>query len=205
MTRRRACSNAEPQALTTLRATDKPLTPAETTDAPGRRTGPNTVHTIQTQPHDKGAVRQKQAGAHLRRPALDEAGRPQPARGQYSTTAATTQQIRPTSDPLHCRQQHARPSPAPPRSRRRSSTASSTSEENRSAWAGTHDSRPDSGTRPGQRKLRRDQSQQGDLGSARHEPDDCLPILGGGGPVTGGLPHGRSRSAQPAPTKGWPQ
>jgi predicted transcriptional regulator len=61
--------------LATLWAADKPLTAGEVVDALGGELAYNTVQTILTRLHGKGAVRREQAGrAHAYTPVLDEAG-----------------------------------------------------------------------------------------------------------------------------------
>jgi predicted transcriptional regulator len=73
--RRRASGGLESEVLATLWAADKPLTTGEVVDELGGELAYNTVQTILTRLHGKGAVRREQAGrAHAYTPVLDEAG-----------------------------------------------------------------------------------------------------------------------------------
>lgn len=75
MSRRRQSGSLESEVLATLWAADKPLTAGEVVDALGGELAYNTVQTILTRLHGKGAVRREQAGrAHAYTPVLDEAG-----------------------------------------------------------------------------------------------------------------------------------
>jgi predicted transcriptional regulator len=61
--------------LAALWAADKPLTTGDVVDALGGHLAYNTVQTILTRLHTKGAVMREQAGrAHAYTPVLDEAG-----------------------------------------------------------------------------------------------------------------------------------
>jgi len=73
--RRRAAGDLESEVLATLWAADRPLTSGEVVDALGGGLAYNTVQTILTRLHDKGAVHREQAGrAHAYTPVLDSAG-----------------------------------------------------------------------------------------------------------------------------------
>ena len=75
MGKRRASGSLESEVLAALWAADKPLTTGEVIDAVGGDLAYNTVQTILTRLHGKGAVEREQAGrAHAYRPVLDEAG-----------------------------------------------------------------------------------------------------------------------------------
>ena len=75
MSRRRASGSLESEVLAALWAADKPLTAGEVVDALGTDLAYNTVQTILTRLHAKGAVHREQAGrAHAYTPVLDEAG-----------------------------------------------------------------------------------------------------------------------------------
>ncbi len=75
MSRRRQSGSLESEVLATLWAADKPLTAGEVVEALGGELAYNTVQTILTRLHGKGAVRREQAGrAHAYTPVLDEAG-----------------------------------------------------------------------------------------------------------------------------------
>ncbi len=75
MSRRRQSGSLESEVLATLWAADKPLTAGEVVEALGGELAYNTVQTILTRLHGKGAVRREQAGrAHAYPPVLDEAG-----------------------------------------------------------------------------------------------------------------------------------
>jgi predicted transcriptional regulator len=75
VSRRRQSGSLESEVLATLWAADKPLTAGEVVDALGGELAYNTVQTILTRLHGKGAVRREQAGrAHAYTPVLDEAG-----------------------------------------------------------------------------------------------------------------------------------
>lgn len=72
---RRASGSLESEVLAALWAADKPLTAGEAVDALGGGLAHNTVQTILTRLHGKGAVHREQAGrAHVYTPVLDEAG-----------------------------------------------------------------------------------------------------------------------------------
>jgi predicted transcriptional regulator len=72
---RRAAGGLESEVLAALWAADKPLTAGEVVDALGEDLAYNTVQTILTRLHTKGAVHREQAGrAHAYTPILDEAG-----------------------------------------------------------------------------------------------------------------------------------
>jgi predicted transcriptional regulator len=72
---RRASGGLESEVLAALWAADKPLTAGEVVDAVGGELAYNTVQTILTRLHAKGAVHREQAGrAHAYTPVLDEAG-----------------------------------------------------------------------------------------------------------------------------------
>ncbi len=75
MTKRRQSGGLESEVLATLWAADKPLTTGEVVHELGGELAYNTVQTILTRLHGKGAVRREQAGrAHAYTPILDEAG-----------------------------------------------------------------------------------------------------------------------------------
>jgi predicted transcriptional regulator len=75
MGKRRAAGSLESEVLAALWAADKPLTTGEVVDALGGELAYNTVQTILTRLHGKGAVERQQAGrAHAYTPVLDEAG-----------------------------------------------------------------------------------------------------------------------------------
>jgi len=75
VSRRRQSGSLESEVLATLWAADKPLTAGEVVEALGGELAYNTVQTILTRLHGKGAVRREQAGrAHAYTPVLDEAG-----------------------------------------------------------------------------------------------------------------------------------
>jgi len=75
VTKRRQSGGLESEVLATLWAADKPLTTGEVVDELGGELAYNTVQTILTRLHGKGAVRRQQAGrAHAYTPILDEAG-----------------------------------------------------------------------------------------------------------------------------------
>ena len=75
MSRRRQSGSLESEVLATLWAADKPLTAGEVVEALGGELAYNTVQTILTRLHGKGAARREQAGrAHAYTPVLDEAG-----------------------------------------------------------------------------------------------------------------------------------
>ncbi|MBO0828366.1 MAG: BlaI/MecI/CopY family transcriptional regulator [Streptosporangiales bacterium] len=72
---RRASGAREAEILAALWAAGRPLTPREVTAAVGDGLAYNTVQTILTRLHDKGAVHREAAGrAHAYTPVLDEAG-----------------------------------------------------------------------------------------------------------------------------------
>jgi predicted transcriptional regulator len=73
--KRRASGSLASEVLAALWAADKPLTAGEVVDALGESLAYNTVQTILTRLHAKGAVEREQAGrAHAYKPVLDEAG-----------------------------------------------------------------------------------------------------------------------------------
>jgi predicted transcriptional regulator len=75
VSRRRQSGSLESEVLATLWAADKPLTAGEVVDALGGELAYNTVQTILTRLHGKGAVHRERAGrAHAYTPVLDEAG-----------------------------------------------------------------------------------------------------------------------------------
>jgi predicted transcriptional regulator len=75
VSRRRESGGLESEVLATLWAADAPLTAGEVVDALGGELAYNTVQTILTRLHTKGAVHREQAGrAHAYTPVLDEAG-----------------------------------------------------------------------------------------------------------------------------------
>lgn len=72
---RRPSGGLESEVLATLWAADAPLTAGEVVDALGGGLAYNTVQTILTRLHGKGAVSRAQSGrAHAYTPVLDEAG-----------------------------------------------------------------------------------------------------------------------------------
>jgi predicted transcriptional regulator len=72
---RREPGGLEAEVLAALWAADAPLTAGEVVDALGDGLAYNTVQTILTRLHQKGAVRRELAGrAHAYTPVLDEAG-----------------------------------------------------------------------------------------------------------------------------------
>jgi predicted transcriptional regulator len=72
---RREPGELEAEVLAALWAADAPLTAGEVVDALGDGLAYNTVQTILTRLHQKGAVRRELAGrAHAYTPVLDEAG-----------------------------------------------------------------------------------------------------------------------------------
>jgi predicted transcriptional regulator len=75
MNERRASGGLESEVLAALWAADVPQTAGEITDALGGDLAYNTVQTILTRLHAKGAVSRELAGrAHAYTPVLDEAG-----------------------------------------------------------------------------------------------------------------------------------
>lgn len=73
--KRRVPGGLESEVLATLWAADRALTTAEVVDALGDDLAYNTVQTILTRLHGKGAVLREQAGrAHAYTPVLDDAG-----------------------------------------------------------------------------------------------------------------------------------
>ena len=75
MDKRRAAGSLESEVLAALWAADQPLTPGEVVEAVGGDLAYNTVQTILTRLHAKGAVERDLVGrAHAYRPVLDEAG-----------------------------------------------------------------------------------------------------------------------------------
>ena len=73
--RRRAKGGLESEVLAALWAADGALTPGEVVDALGGDLAYNTVQTILTRLHTKGAVHREQRGrAHAYTPVLDDAG-----------------------------------------------------------------------------------------------------------------------------------
>jgi predicted transcriptional regulator len=75
VTRRRASGGLESEVLAALWAAGKPLTAGEVVDALGADLAYNTVQTILTRLHAKGAAHREQTGrAHTYTPILDEAG-----------------------------------------------------------------------------------------------------------------------------------
>jgi len=75
VSKRRASGGLESEVLATLWAADEPLTTGEVVDALGGDLAYNTVQTILTRLHGKGAVLREQVGrAHAYTPMLDEAG-----------------------------------------------------------------------------------------------------------------------------------
>lgn len=72
---RRRRGSLESEVLATLWATGLPMTPGEVAEALGDGLAYNTVQTILTRLHAKGAVRREQVGrAHAYTPVLDDAG-----------------------------------------------------------------------------------------------------------------------------------
>lgn len=75
MSTRRESGGLESEVLATLWAADRALTTGEVIDALGTDLAYNTVQTILTRLHGKGAVDRKQTGrAHSYTPVLDQAG-----------------------------------------------------------------------------------------------------------------------------------
>lgn len=75
MSRRRAAGGLESEVLAALWAVDKPLTTSQVVDAVDGELAYNTVQTILTRLHAKGAVDRELAGrAHAYTPVLDDAG-----------------------------------------------------------------------------------------------------------------------------------
>ncbi len=75
MSKRRQSGGLESEVLATLWAAGKPLTTGDVVDELGGELAYNTVQTILTRLHGKGAVHREQAGrAHAYTPILDEAG-----------------------------------------------------------------------------------------------------------------------------------
>jgi predicted transcriptional regulator len=73
--KRRASGSLESEVLAALWAADRPLTTGDVIDALGGHLAYNTVQTILTRLHTKGAVVREQVGrAHAYTPVLDEAG-----------------------------------------------------------------------------------------------------------------------------------
>jgi predicted transcriptional regulator len=73
--KRRASGGLESEVLATLWAAGEPLTAGDVVDALGGELAYNTVQTILTRLHGKGAVHREQAGrAHAYTPVLDQAG-----------------------------------------------------------------------------------------------------------------------------------
>jgi predicted transcriptional regulator len=73
--KRRKSGGLESEVLATLWAADRPLTAGDVVDALDGDLAYNTVQTILTRLHGKGAVHREQAGrAHAYTPVLDEAG-----------------------------------------------------------------------------------------------------------------------------------
>jgi predicted transcriptional regulator len=72
---RRRRGSLESEVLATLWATGRPMTAGEVAEALGDGLAYNTVQTILTRLHAKGAVHREQAGrAHAYTPVLDDAG-----------------------------------------------------------------------------------------------------------------------------------
>jgi predicted transcriptional regulator len=72
---RRAAGGLESEVLAALWSADKPLTVGEVVDELHADLAYNTVQTILTRLHNKGAVHREQAGrAHTFTPVLDDAG-----------------------------------------------------------------------------------------------------------------------------------
>ena len=75
VSRRRASGGLESEVLAALWAADQPLTAGEVVEALRGDLAYNTVQTILTRLHAKGAAHREQAGrAHAYTPVLDEAG-----------------------------------------------------------------------------------------------------------------------------------
>jgi predicted transcriptional regulator len=75
MRNRRESGGLESEVLATLWAAENPLTAGEVVEALGGDLAYNTVQTILTRLHAKGAVHREQAGrAHAYTPVLDDAG-----------------------------------------------------------------------------------------------------------------------------------
>lgn len=75
MAKRRAAGGLESEVLAALWAAEQPLTTADVVEALGGGLAYNTVQTILTRLHGKGAVRREAVGrAHAYSPVLDEAG-----------------------------------------------------------------------------------------------------------------------------------
>ncbi len=75
MSKRRAAGGLESEVLAALWAAGKPLTVGEVVDELHADLAYNTVQTILTRLHNKGAVHREQAGrAHAFTPVLDDAG-----------------------------------------------------------------------------------------------------------------------------------
>ena len=73
--KRRESGGLESEVLATLWAAGRPLTAGEVVDALGGGLAYNTVQTILTRLHGKGAVHREHAGrAHAYTPVLDQAG-----------------------------------------------------------------------------------------------------------------------------------
>jgi predicted transcriptional regulator len=73
--KRRASGGLESEVLATLWAADRPLTTGDVVDCLGGDLAYNTVQTILTRLHGKGAVHRERVGrAHAYTPVLDEAG-----------------------------------------------------------------------------------------------------------------------------------
>jgi predicted transcriptional regulator len=73
--KRRASGSLESEVLAALWAAHEPLTTGDVIDALGGNLAYNTVQTILTRLHAKGAVEREQVGrAHAYTPVLDEAG-----------------------------------------------------------------------------------------------------------------------------------
>jgi predicted transcriptional regulator len=75
VSKRRASGGLESEVLATLWASEAPLTAGQVADALGGELAYNTVQTILTRLHAKGAVHRERVGrAHAYTPVLDEAG-----------------------------------------------------------------------------------------------------------------------------------
>jgi len=75
VSKRRASGGLESEVLATLWAADRPLTTGDVVDCLGGDLAYNTVQTILTRLHGKGAVHRERVGrAHAYTPVLDEAG-----------------------------------------------------------------------------------------------------------------------------------
>ena len=75
MGKRRASGSLESEVLAALWAAHEPLTTGDVIEAVGGNLAYNTVQTILTRLHAKGAVEREQVGrAHAYTPVLDEAG-----------------------------------------------------------------------------------------------------------------------------------